>query len=71
MRLCWFRARFSRPGRATAHRRWGRMLADAQRYILDAAYIGIFPGVGIALTVIGFNLAGDGLRDAFDPAANR
>jgi len=50
---------------------WGRMLADAQRYILDAAYIGIFPGVGIALTVIGFNLAGDGLRDAFDPAANR
>ncbi len=50
---------------------WGRMLSDAQRYILDAAYIGIFPGVGIALTVIGFNLAGDGLRDAFDPAANR
>jgi peptide/nickel transport system permease protein len=50
---------------------WGRMLSDAQRYILDAAYIGVFPGVGIALTVIGFNLAGDGLRDAFDPAANR
>lgn len=50
---------------------WGRMLADAQRYILDAAYIGIFPGLGIALTVVGFNLAGDGLRDAFDPAANR
>jgi peptide/nickel transport system permease protein len=47
------------------------MLADAQRYILDAAYIGVFPGVGIALTVIGFNLAGDGLRDAFDPSANR
>jgi peptide/nickel transport system permease protein len=43
---------------------WGRMLADAQRYILDAAYIGVFPGIGIALTVIGFNLAGDGLRDA-------
>lgn len=43
---------------------WGRMLSDAQRYILDAAYIGIFPGLGIALTVIGFNLAGDGLRDA-------
>ena len=43
---------------------WGRMLADAQRYILGAAYIGVFPGVGIALTVIGFNLAGDGLRDA-------
>jgi peptide/nickel transport system permease protein len=43
---------------------WGRMLSDAQKYILDATYIGIFPGLAIALTVIGFNLAGDGLRDA-------
>lgn len=50
---------------------WGRMLSDAQRYILDASYIGIFPGIGIALTVLGFNLAGDGLRDALDPAARR
>lgn len=50
---------------------WGRMLADAQRYVLNAAYIGIFPGLGIALTVIGFNLAGDGLRDAFDPRSQR
>jgi peptide/nickel transport system permease protein len=50
---------------------WGRMLSDAQRYILDAPYIGIFPGVGIALTVMGFNLAGDGLRDALDPAERR
>jgi peptide/nickel transport system permease protein len=46
---------------------WGRMLSDAQRYILTEPYIGIFPGVAIALTVIGFNLAGDGLRDALDP----
>ena len=43
---------------------WGRMLSDAQKYILNATYIGIFPGVAIALTVIGFSLAGDGLRDA-------
>jgi peptide/nickel transport system permease protein len=43
---------------------WGRMLSDAQKYVLDATYIGIFPGLAIALTVIGFNLAGDGLRDA-------
>jgi peptide/nickel transport system permease protein len=50
---------------------WGRMLSDAQRYILDAAYIGVFPGLGIALTVLGFNLAGDGLRDALDPVARR
>ncbi|MFL5759409.1 MAG: ABC transporter permease [Thermomicrobiales bacterium] len=48
---------------------WGRMLSDAQRYILNAAYIGIFPGVAIALTVIGFNLAGDGLRDALSPSS--
>ncbi|CAN5751118.1 ABC transporter permease [soil metagenome] len=46
---------------------WGRMLSDAQRYILNAPYIGIFPGLGIALTVSGFNLAGDGLRDALYP----
>lgn len=50
---------------------WGRMLSDAQRYILNAPYIGIFPGLGIALTVIGFNLAGDGLRDALDPKEKR
>jgi peptide/nickel transport system permease protein len=43
---------------------WGRMLSDAQKYILDATWIGIFPGAAIALTVIAFNLAGDGLRDA-------
>jgi peptide/nickel transport system permease protein len=43
---------------------WGRMLSDAQKYILNATYIGIFPGIAIALTVIGFSLAGDGLRDA-------
>jgi peptide/nickel transport system permease protein len=50
---------------------WGRMLADAQKYILDQTYIGIFPGIGIALTVLGFNLVGDGLRDAADPVARR
>jgi peptide/nickel transport system permease protein len=50
---------------------WGRMLSDAQKYILDATYIGIFPGIGIALTVLGFNLVGDGLRDAVDPVSRR
>lgn len=50
---------------------WGRMLADAQRYVLDAPYIGIFPGLAISLTVLGFNLAGDGLRDALDPSGGR
>lgn len=50
---------------------WGRMLSDAQKYILTEPYMAVFPGVAIALTVIGFNLAGDGLRDAFDPVAKR
>jgi peptide/nickel transport system permease protein len=50
---------------------WGRMLADAQRYVTTSPYIGIFPGLAISLTVLGFNLAGDGLRDALDPTAGR
>ena len=50
---------------------WGRMLSDAQRYFLGAPHIGVFPGLAIALTVIGFNLAGDGLRDALDPGGRR
>ena len=50
---------------------WGRMLADAQRYVTDAPYIGIFPGLAISLTVLGFNLTGDGLRDALDPTTER
>ena len=50
---------------------WGRMLSDAQGFILDATYIGIFPGLAIALTVVGFNLAGDGLQDALSPSGRR
>jgi peptide/nickel transport system permease protein len=50
---------------------WGRMLADAQRYILSEPYLGIFPGAAIALTVLGFNLVGDGISEAVDPVARR
>jgi peptide/nickel transport system permease protein len=50
---------------------WGRMLADAQRYVTTSPYIGIFPGLALSLTVLGFNLAGDGLRDALDPTGGR
>src|SRR3954453_14550551 len=50
---------------------WGRMAADGQKYLLDHTYIGIFPGLGIALTVIGFNLLGDGIREAIDPVIRR
>ena len=46
---------------------WGRMLADAQTYMVRAPWLAIVPGVTIALAVLGFNLLGDGLRDWLDP----
>lgn len=46
---------------------WGKMLADARNYLRNAPWTMIFPGVAIMLTVLGFNLMGDGLRDALDP----
>ncbi len=46
---------------------WGSMLNAAQRFLSTAPWLAIFPGVAIALTVLSFNLVGDGLRDALDP----
>ena len=46
---------------------WGSMLNVAKNYMEQAPWMSIYPGVAIFLTVLGFNLAGDGLRDAFDP----
>jgi len=46
---------------------WGGMLADARPFITTYPHMPIFPGVMIFLTVIAFNLLGDGLRDALDP----
>jgi peptide/nickel transport system permease protein len=46
---------------------WGKMLADSKQYLIQAPWTMIFPGVAIMLTVLGFNLMGDGLRDALDP----
>lgn len=46
---------------------WGRMLQDSQTMLGTAPLLAVFPGVAIALTVLGFNLLGDGLRDIFDP----
>ncbi len=46
---------------------WGAMLNDARDYWLSAPWALIFPGVAITLLVLGFNLLGDGLRDALDP----
>lgn len=46
---------------------WGTMLADGRGYMRDYGYMVIFPGIAIILTVLAFNLMGDGLRDALDP----
>lgn len=46
---------------------WGRMLADSQTLIAIAPHMAMFPGFAILLTVLGLNLAGDGLRDLLDP----
>ncbi|MDD5621686.1 MAG: ABC transporter permease [Actinomycetota bacterium] len=46
---------------------WGKMLADSMSYIDVAPWMMFFPGLAILITVLGFVLLGDGLRDAFDP----
>ena len=46
---------------------WGAMLGQGRFAVFTAPYIVIFPGIAIMLTVLGFNLLGDGLRDALDP----
>jgi peptide/nickel transport system permease protein len=46
---------------------WGIMLASGRGYLEQAPWLGAFPGIAIFLTVLGFNLLGDGLRDALDP----
>lgn len=46
---------------------WGKMLNDAQSYLYQAPTLAVFPGAAIAVTVLGLNLLGDGLRDALDP----
>lgn len=50
---------------------WGRMLGDAQAYLATAPHLALWPGLAIAVTVLGFNLLGDGLRDAFDPRGRK
>ena len=50
---------------------WGSMLNSAQRFLDDAPWLAVAPGLGIFLVVLAFNLVGDGLRDALDPRADR
>jgi dipeptide transport system permease protein len=46
---------------------WGTMLADAREFVMRAWWVVSFPGLAILVTVLAFNLLGDGLRDALDP----
>jgi peptide/nickel transport system permease protein len=46
---------------------WGAMLANTTRYLQTAPHLALFPGAAIVITVLGFNLLGDGLREAIDP----
>ena len=46
---------------------WGAMLADSLQFITTASWMIVYPGIAIFLTVMGFNLVGDGLMDALDP----
>jgi peptide/nickel transport system permease protein len=46
---------------------WGTMLTEVDRYLQSAPWLAIAPGIAIVLSVLGFNLIGDGLREALDP----
>jgi peptide/nickel transport system permease protein len=50
---------------------WGSMLNSAQRFLTQAPWLAVFPGLAIFLCVLSFNLVGDGLRDALDPRGRR
>jgi peptide/nickel transport system permease protein len=49
---------------------WGRMLSESQTFLNQAPLLAVWPGVAIALSVLGFNLLGDGLRDLLDPKSS-
>lgn len=49
---------------------WGSMLATAKNFLTQAPYMAVWPGLAIFMVVMGFNLLGDGLRDALDPRDN-
>ncbi|MFC5939354.1 ABC transporter permease [Corynebacterium choanae] len=54
-------------GTPPPHASWGRMLADSQGFLGSHPILALWPGLFIAITVLGFNLLGDGLRDHADP----
>ena len=50
---------------------WGAMLSGGRAHLLDSSYLTLFPGLCIMLTILAFNMMGDGLRDALDPKMKR
>jgi ABC-type dipeptide/oligopeptide/nickel transport system permease subunit len=50
---------------------WGAILTEGRTYVFTAPHLVFFPGLAIMITVLGFNLLGDGMRDALDPRLNR
>jgi len=50
---------------------WGEMLTDSSRFLQSAPYLILFPGAAIVISAVGFNLLGDGLREALDPRLKR
>lgn len=50
---------------------WGGILSEAKGYLFQSATLPVFPGLAIVVAVLGFNLVGDGLRDALDPRLRR
>ncbi|OIQ89563.1 putative D,D-dipeptide transport system permease protein DdpC [mine drainage metagenome] len=50
---------------------WGNILTDGKEYIQFAWWLSLFPGLAILITVLGYNLLGDGLRDAYNPRTSR
>ena len=50
---------------------WGAMIAQGRAFLSNSCWYPTFPGLAIMLTVLGFNLIGDGLRDALDPRSGR
>ena len=65
------RAVVPRRRRPAAARRWGQMIADAAQIFDTAWWYFLFPGLALLLTVLAFNLLGDGMQDALNPKGSR